>query len=148
MGVGFVPMLRISDASVNWMPKTGPLGVVGPEQRSHWADLRDLRLIHASWNIVQSEKTDASLSEGSQVWCQSAVITGSGRGAGRNVEPSNPVVPPLLQSSGAVDGNVGAAREGLGYVSVHMTTVHVNPTKEVLGDLLGPVQSRSRVSRK
>ena len=57
----------------------------------------------------------------------------------------NLVVPPLLRSSGAVDGNVGVPREGLGYVSVHMTTVHVNPTKEVLGDLLGPVQSRSRV---
>lgn len=47
-----------------------------------------------------------------------------------------------------MDGNVEAPREGLGYVSVHMTTVHVNPTKEVLGDLLGPVQSRSRVVTK
>ena len=74
---------------------------------------------------------NASLSEGSQVWYQLTVMTGSGEGCWKERRAVNVggddvsrslVTLHLLQSSGVADGDVEVPRKG--HLSVRMTTEH------------------------
>ena len=94
--------------------------------------------MYASWNGVLSEKTSKSLPEGSQVWYQVTAVIGlesilsNERGAARiggDCVGHDLVVPCVLQTSDALNGDIEAPWEG--HVPVRM---NIDPAEDPIGD--------------